>query len=256
MKKVLIILLLFAPLISLAQNDIITMIIHGDTLYLKNWTTNDSIKLNRTVPSQVGQAGKLLSATGTENGYEWVTASATDATKLAILNNLSDLNNASTARTNLSLGNVDNTSDANKPVSSAQATAISARGYTLSVQALTSSPADAGTIYFGQLPKAPVTAAATSKIYIRKAGTIKSANIYCYSGTAGTSEAWVLHIRLNNSTDTQIASVAAATNERVFSNTGLNIAVSVGDYVEIKAVNPTWATNPLTTIWGGYIYIE
>jgi len=129
-------------------------------------------------------------------------------------------------------------------------------GYTLSVQALTSSPADGATIYFGQLPKAPVSAAATSKIYIRKAGTIKAANIYCYSGTAGTAEAWSISIRLNNTTDTQIASVAAATNERVFSNTGLSISVSVGDYIEIKSVNPTWATNPLTTIFGGYIYIE
>lgn len=129
-------------------------------------------------------------------------------------------------------------------------------GYTIDVQALTSSPTDAQTIYFGQLPKAPVTAAATSKIYIRKAGTIKMANIYCYSGTAGTAEAWVMSIRLNNTTDTQIASVAAAINERVFSNSSLNIPVIAGDYIEIKAVNPTWATNPLTTIFGGYIYIE
>ncbi len=129
-------------------------------------------------------------------------------------------------------------------------------GYTLPVQGLTSSPTDAQTIYFGYLPKQPVTTAATSKIYIRKAGTIKMAEIYCYSGTAGTNEAWPVYIRLNNTTDTQIASLSVATSERVFSNTGLSIAVAVGDYIEIKAVNPTWVTNPLTTIRGGYIYIE
>lgn len=126
-------------------------------------------------------------------------------------------------------------------------------GYTLSVQALTSSPTDAQTIYFGQLPKAPVTAAATSKIYIRKAGTIKMAQIYCYSGTA---EAWVINIRLNNTTDTQIASVSLGASERIFTNSSLNISVVAGDYIEIKAVNPTWATNPLTCIFGGYVYIE
>ena len=129
-------------------------------------------------------------------------------------------------------------------------------GYVINVQALTSSPADGQTIYFGMLPKAPITTANVSKVYIRKAGAIKIAEIYNYSGTAGTAEAWSLYIRKNNSADTLIATVSAAANERVFSNTALNIAVAVGDYIEIKAVNPTWATNPLTSIFSGYIYIE
>lgn len=128
--------------------------------------------------------------------------------------------------------------------------------YIINVQALTSSPADGATIYFGMLPKAPATSANISKVYIRKAGTIKIAEIYCYSGTAGTNEAWSLYIRKNNSADTLIATLSVNTNERVFSNTGLSIPVAVGDYIEIKSVNPTWSTNPLTCIFGGYIYIE
>lgn len=129
-------------------------------------------------------------------------------------------------------------------------------GYTLSVQALTSSPTDAQTVYFGQLPKAPVTAAATSKVYIPKTGTIKRAQVYCYSGTAGTAESWSLYVRHNNTTDYLIATLTSATNERIFSNNALTIAVTAGDYIEIKGVQPTWATNPLTTIYGGYVYIE
>ena len=128
--------------------------------------------------------------------------------------------------------------------------------YCIQVQALTSSPTDAQTVYFGMLPKAPTTTANISKVYMRKAGTIKIAEIYCYSGTAGTGEAWSLYIRKNNTTDYLIATLSVAANERVFSNTGLNIPVAVGDYIEIKGVQPTWATNPLTTIYGGYVYIE
>ncbi len=131
-----------------------------------------------------------------------------------------------------------------------------ADGYTLAVQALTSSPTDSQTVYFGNLPKAPVTTAATSKVYIPKAGTIKRAEIYCYSGTAGTNESWSLYVRLNNSADTLIATLTANTNERIFSNASLSITVAAGDYIEIKGVQPAWATNPLTTIYGGYLYIE
>jgi hypothetical protein len=129
-------------------------------------------------------------------------------------------------------------------------------GMAINVQALTSSPTDAQTIYFGTLPKAPVTTGGQSKIYVRKAGTIKGVEVYCYSGTAGTNEAWSLYVRVNNATDTLIATLSVATNERVFTNAALNISVAAGDYFEIKSVNPTWATNPLTTIFGGYVYME
>ncbi len=128
--------------------------------------------------------------------------------------------------------------------------------FVINVQALTSSPVDAQTVYFGMLPKAPITTANVSKVYIRRACTIKLAEIYCYSGTAGTAEAWSLYIRKNNTTDTLIQTVSVAANERIFSNNTLNIAMAAGDYFEIKAINPTWATNPLTTIFGGYIYFE
>lgn len=188
--------------------------------------------------SIVGSGDISLSA-----GFAWGNATGT-------LSNQTDLQNALNAKQNTIT-----------PGSSAQyvrgdLTLGNYTGYTLSVQALTSSPTDAQTIFFGNLPKVPVTAAATSKILIRKAGTIKMAEIYCFSGTAGTSEAWVMSIRLNNTTDTQIASLSVSASERIFSNTALSIPVVAGDYIEIKCVNPTWVTNPLTTIFGGYIYIE
>lgn len=135
-------------------------------------------------------------------------------------------------------------------------TAPSPQGYAINVQALTSSIADTTVYYFGMLPKAPITTANVSKVYIRKAGTIKIAEIYCYAGTAGTAEAWSHYIRINNNTDYLIATLSESASERVFSNATLSIPVAVGDYFEIKGVPPAWVTNPLTTIFGGYIYIE
>jgi hypothetical protein len=131
-----------------------------------------------------------------------------------------------------------------------------AAGYTLPVQALTSNPFDAQTVYFGNLPKAPVTTSATSKVYIPKTGTITRAEIYCYSGTVGTNEPWSLYVRKNDATDTLIQTVNTAAAERIFRNNAMGLSVTAGDYIEIKGVQPTWFTNPATTIYGGYLYIE
>jgi hypothetical protein len=135
-------------------------------------------------------------------------------------------------------------------------TFLGTSGYAIGVQAHEFDPIDAEVLYFGMLPVEPSTTAANNKVHIRTAGTLRIANIYSYSQVAGSNESWTIAVRLNNTTDTTIATVAAATNERIFSNTGLSIAVVAGDYVEIKSTNPTWATNPEMTTFGGYIYIE
>jgi hypothetical protein len=129
-------------------------------------------------------------------------------------------------------------------------------GYTLHVQALTSTPGDGLTVNFGNLPKAPTATANISKVYIPKTGTITRAQIYTYSGTAGSNEAWSLYVRLNDTTNTLIETISAATNERIFNNEALSIAVTAGEYIEIRSIQPTWGTNPATTIYGGYLWIE
>lgn len=129
-------------------------------------------------------------------------------------------------------------------------------GYAINVQALTVTPTDGQTIYYGMLPKAPVTVAGTSKIMIRKPGTLKIGEIYNYSGTAGTAEPWSVYVRKNNTTDYLISTLAVSANERIFSNTALNVPLAIGDFVEVKEIQPTWATNPATCIRGGYLYVE
>jgi hypothetical protein len=61
---------------------------------------------------------------------------------------------------------------------------------------------------------------------------------------------------VNNTTDYLIETIGASASERIFNNESLNIPVVSGDYFEIKAINPTWVTNPLTTIFGGNVVIE
>jgi hypothetical protein len=130
------------------------------------------------------------------------------------------------------------------------------RGYSINVMATTSSPADTVPTYFGILPAPPSTTEGQSKIYIRRAGTIRIAEIYSYSDTAGTGELWGMMVRLNGATDYSIADVGVLTNERIWSNTSINISVAAGDYIQIKSVPPIWSTNPENTTFGGYIYIE
>lgn len=130
--------------------------------------------------------------------------------------------------------------------------------YAIGVMALTSSPADAATVYFGMNPVAPSTTAGRTKIYIRKTGYLVGAEIYTYSGTAGSAESWSIYVRKNNAADKLIATNAVSASERIFSNWSSSFAqsVSAGDYVEIKGVQPTWGTNPLTTTYGGYLYVN
>jgi hypothetical protein len=96
------------------------------------------------------------------------------------------------------------------------------------------------------------------KVYIPKDGTIKKAYIMSYAGTTtGSAENLSLYIRKNNTTDTLIATIGAATALREFTNTGLSISVSAGDYIEMKLVCPNpYVTPPVGITFGGTIYIE
>ena len=107
--------------------------------------------------------------------------------------------------------------------------------YTLPFMAITNSPGDNAVNYMGFLPKAPVTAAATSKMTVPRDGVVERVEIYDYSGTAGTAETYGYYLMKNNAEELWINNLTVASNERVFSNSTIRLSVAAGDYLEIKA---------------------
>jgi len=125
------------------------------------------------------------------------------------------------------------------------------------VSMLNNAPADGVTYYAGGIPVAMTNSALARKTYFRKAGIVRVAEVMWYgSGAAGTNENISIYVRLNDTTDYLIATVGAATAERNFTNTSINVTVASGDFFEIKIVCPTWATNPVTVGLSGYLLVE
>jgi len=123
--------------------------------------------------------------------------------------------------------------------------------------ALEPTPADSQTWYWGGSPPATPGGAGTQRVYIPYAGTIKTARIYSYAGgTAGSNENWSMYVRLNNTTDTLIQTLASSSANRIWANDSLAIAVVAGDYIEIKEITPAWATNPTNISHMGVLFIQ
>ncbi len=129
-------------------------------------------------------------------------------------------------------------------------------GYSVNVLATTSPMTSGGTHYFGGQAFTLTTLDGAQRIYIPKAGTIKVAYIHFFAVTIGSGENISVYIRKNSTADTLVATVGNTNQLRVFSNTALNIAVSQGDFIEIKVVCPSWATTPLQNRWSGIVYVE
>ena len=115
---------------------------------------------------------------------------------------------------------------------------------------------DSQTVYWGSKNLAQQTSATIHRIYIPKAGTIKVCYIHVHAGTAGSAENWSMNIRLNDTTDYLVQTLALSNAHRVWSNAGLSITVVAGNYIEIKEVQPAWATNPANIRRSGIIYVE
>jgi len=130
--------------------------------------------------------------------------------------------------------------------------------YTLAFTSTTTNLLANITYYFGNQARGLISTAAIWKVYIPQTGTIKKAYFMSYASTAvGDASNLSLYIRINNTSDTLVATVGVSAASREFSNTSLSIAVTAGDYIEMKFVTPNPYAIPATgfTI-GGTIYIQ
>jgi len=132
-------------------------------------------------------------------------------------------------------------------------------GYVIAGNEATFNPTDGSTFAFGGSPELTLqtTFGAVKRIPIVKAGTIKVVTVYWLSyGAAGSTEDVVMYVRLNNTTDSEIATVHNTSATKTITNSALSIAVAAGDYIELKMICPTWATNPTSVVLNYAIYIE
>lgn len=111
-------------------------------------------------------------------------------------------------------------------------------------------PLDATTYYFGgdyASTMATHTTYGNVRLRIPRAGTITSVWWKIVVGTNGSNEAITHSIRLNDTTDTVLSAAETydpgANTAKDFPYT-TSIAVAAGDYIALKVIAPTWATNP------------
>lgn len=111
-----------------------------------------------------------------------------------------------------------------------------------------SNPTDGSTYFLSLNVLTTFTAsgAGSTRFYFGSSRTITTCyGIAFVAGTLGSSENVSIIIRKNNTSDTTVTSTLQLTSaSNSFNNTGLSISLVAGDYIEVKMVNPTWATNP------------
>lgn len=134
--------------------------------------------------------------------------------------------------------------------------------YTLQAHCSGTSPSANNTYYYaGRFAIAAQTTGTWARIFIPATGTITAIYSWITATTLGSSANQTLYIRVNNTTDYLVANdydiSTGASNIANFGGETLSIAVTAGDYIEMKWVTPNpWATPGTSIYWFHTILIE
>jgi hypothetical protein len=129
---------------------------------------------------------------------------------------------------------------------------IDAKGYGINFGATQSTFAANTTYYLGMVGAGIATNSAQRRVYIPASGTVKQVYLYTRTANGTAGESWSMIFRLNNTSNTTIASTATTSTDKVFSNANLNVSVVAGDYFEIQTTTPATAPG-ISNIYGTLI---
>lgn len=214
-----------------------------------------------TFPNTAGTAGKVIISDGTNfitSTPTFPNASATSR-KIIVSDGTNWVASTETYAVPGTSGNV-LTSNGTNWTSATPASSSSATLSMLNNNHVSGNPVDATTYFMASSTFIAYTnnSNAQTRLYVPITGTL---NI-CYGaitvqGTLGSNENCTLAIRLNNATDTNVTTTLQLTGaSNTFSNTGLAIAVTAGDYISFKFISPTWVTNPINCCFTGTVIIS
>jgi hypothetical protein len=155
-----------------------------------------------------------------------------------------------TTKTDVGLSNADNTSDANKPISTAQNTAFAKQRFNLYSRTLSFNPADSTNYYIGALSSFQSTTAQNSEIMIPINCKLREISFTVRLNLAGTSENITVKITKNGVDSASLGTIKFdSTNiNNKFMIGGLNETITANDLFQIKIECPAFATNPTGVI--------
>lgn len=116
-------------------------------------------------------------------------------------------------------------------------------------------PSNATKYYFSGVGGVASTSSGRYQVIAAYSGTIVAASIW--ARTTGTdSAAWTVGVTVQGGSQNDIASVSSASQDLVWTNASMNVAVTAGQLIEITTTTPTWSVARSNVVMGGYVLIK